>query len=290
MVGPHALSIDVEHWYDATLATRPAAAQPEFARREIEAVLELLAAHGAKATFFVLGHLAQELPASVRAIADAGHEIGCHGMTHDLLWQMGEQRFRHEVAAAKAVLEDLTGHAVRGYRAATWSLDARSPWAPAALLDLGFTYDSSVFPLRTPLYGVAGAPLKPYRLRAGAGALLELPPAVGSLLGLRVPFAGGMYWRLLPTGLVLGGLRGEGTRVLYAHPWEVAPGGWSLPASSGVVARFSMGFGRRHLRQVLLGLLRQVTFLPLGLVAAKLPDDQLEDWTFVDGSLVRSGH
>ncbi len=286
------LSIDVEHWYDATLATAPVAPQPDFARRELDAVLGLLAAHGARATFFVLGGLARELPESVRAIAAAGHEVACHGLTHDLLWQIGEERFRREVKDAKAILEDLAGTGVQGYRAATWSLTPRSAWAVEALSDLGFRYDSSVFPLRTPLYGVAGAPASPYRLQAqaGSGSILELPPAVQSWFGLRVPVAGGIYWRLLPSALVVAALRGGAPRVLYAHPWEVAPAGWSLPASAGAVARFSMGFGRGHLRRLLGDLLRQVTFVPMGPQVPDLARQPLETWAFSGDRLVPAGH
>jgi len=270
MVGRHLLSIDVEHWYDATLARRPVAAEPEFARREVAAVLELLARHGAKATFFVLGALARELPASVREIAAAGHEVGCHGLRHDLLWQLGEERLRREGREARELLQDLTGQAVLGYRAATWSLDGRTPWAPAALWDLGFRYDSSVFPLRTPLYGVARAPRAPYRLAAGAGELIELPPAVRGVLGLGLPVAGGIYWRVLPAPLVAAALRRGGPGVLYAHPWEVAPAGWALPGDTGVVARLSLLVGRRHLRRVLEHLLTHGEFGPLGAYAREL--------------------
>ena len=290
MVGARLLSFDVEHWYDATLASKPASAQPEYARREIDAVLELLAARGVRATFFVLGGLARQLPASVRDIAAAGHEVGCHGLTHELLFELGEARMRREVGAARSILQELCGQEVVGYRAPTWSLDRRSAWAPRVLHELGFRYDSSVFPLRTPFYGVPGAPVGPYRLKAGDGWLLELPPAVREVLGVRVPLAGGIYWRVLPAALVTLGLRGMQLPVLYAHPWEVAPAGWSLPSGSGALARFGMGFRGRQLGPVLGRLLRTGSFQPLGDALRDLDGSALPAWGFQDGRIAQLPH
>ena len=290
MVRAGLLSIDVEHWYDATLASQPPSPQPDCARREIDAVLDLLAAHGARATFFVLGGLARQLPASVQAIAAAGHEIGCHGMTHELLFEIGEERLRREAGMARSILQDLSGQEVLGYRAPTWSLDPRSAWAPRVLHELGFRYDSSVFPLRTPLYGVPGAPVGPYRLQAGDGWLLELPPAVREVLGVRMPLAGGIYWRVLPTGVVALGLRGMQSPVLYAHPWEVAPAGWSLPGGSGALARFGMRFRGRQLGRVLGRLLRDGRFQPLGDACRQLEASALPAWAFQGGRIAQLPH
>lgn len=290
MVGRHLLSIDVEHWYDATLAAKPAVPEPDFARREIDAVLEMLAAHGARATFFVLGSLAEDLPDSVRAIAAAGHEIGCHGYTHELVWRLGEDTFRQEVKRARAILQDLTGQAVLGYRAATWSIDHRTPWAPAVLGELGFTYDSSVFPMRTPLYGVAGAPTAPYLLVANSRSIVELPPAVSHIGPLRMPVGGGIYWRILPSALVAAALGEAAPRVLYIHPWEIIQSGWSLPSTAGLSSRLSMQIGRRRLFHTLAYLLGHVMMTSLGELASAVSTAHLDQWGFHKGILTSVGH
>lgn len=288
MVDTHALTIDVEHWYDATLAARPPRVDPSYAERELDSILALLERHGAHATFFVLGSLAEDLPQCVRRIAAAGHEVACHGLTHELLWQLGPARLRAEAGRARALLQDLSGQEVAGFRAPTWSLDRRTPWAPATLLALGFSYDASVFPLRTPLYGAPGAPTSPYLLAGGGGSILELPPAVLEMGPLRLPVAGGIYWRVLPAGIVSLALRGQSPRVLYAHPWEAAPAGWSLPRSTGLSARFAMRFGRGHLAKVLDRLLATVRLVPIAEAYANLAREDLRTWS-LDAAAITDG-
>lgn len=285
----HALSFDVEHWYDATLVDRGSGAKRASgdAEREVDAVLSLLAERGVRATFFVLGALAAELPQVVRRVAGAGHEVACHGWSHALLGDLGPDAFERAAKDARSLLQDLSGQEVRGYRAATWSIDRTTAWASERLCAVGFGYDSSVFPMRTPLYGVSAAPRSPYRIATAAGEILELPPAVGRLGPLSVPLAGGVYWRILPVGAVLLGLgRMGGPAVLYAHPWEIAPAGWRLPPTTPPIVRLAMRFGVGHLRRVLDALVRGIEVRPLADLETRARAGDLARYRWRRGVLV----
>src|SRR5262249_51161454 len=136
-------------------------------------MLELLARHDVRATFFVLGYVAEKVPHLVPAIQSAGHEIACHGLTHQLVYKQTQALFREETHRSKSLLEDLSGSKVRGYRAATYSITNQSLWALDVLQELGFEYDSSIFPVRHDLYGIPDAPRFAYK--PGNGPLLEVP-------------------------------------------------------------------------------------------------------------------
>lgn len=216
-----ALSIDVEDWYHAELVRRR---RPTASPRVVDAtrpILELLDRHRRRATFFVVGDVARRHPALIEAIADRGHELGCHGMTHRPLWELGPDGLAAELAAFAALIRDVLGPGahVTGYRAPSFSLDRTTTWAMPILARFGYRYDASVFPIRTPLYGVAGAPLEPHRL----GDLVEVPPAVAEIAGIRIPIGGGAYLRALP-GWVMRRLVARARRVrpvvIYVHPWE----------------------------------------------------------------------
>ena len=285
----HALSFDVEHWYDATLVGRGGSrpGQAGDAEREVDAVLAMLAERDARATFFVLGALAAELPQVVRGVAAAGHEVACHGWGHELAGALGPGRFGAAARRARALLQDLSGQEVRGYRAATWSIGPATAWASEELCRAGFAYDSSVFPLRTPLYGMASAPRVPYRIATAGGEIVELPPAVGAFGPLPVPLAGGIYWRVLPLWVVRAGLaRMAAPAVLYAHPWEVAPAGWRLPPHTPLGVRLSMHFGSAHLARVLAALVASVEVRPLAVLEAHCRARPGARYRWVGGRLV----
>jgi polysaccharide deacetylase family protein (PEP-CTERM system associated) len=199
----------------------------------VAATLELLAEHGSRATFFVLGCVASRHPGLVRRIADAGHEIACHALEHELVYEMEPQRFCESVRQARERLQDQSGQPVRGFRAPSWSISARSLWAFDVLAELGFAYDSSVFPAASPLYGIPGAPTGPYRIRlAGGAVLLEVPPSVLRLGALRLGIGGGVYLRALPGSVQRWAMRAYARRgepfMLYVHPRELDPGAWAL--------------------------------------------------------------
>ncbi|HRX88746.1 MAG TPA: polysaccharide deacetylase family protein, partial [Steroidobacteraceae bacterium] len=194
----HAFTVDVEDYFHveafANAIHRDSWPQLEYrCERNVYRMLEMLAERSVRGTFFVLGWVADRSPQLVRDIAAAGHEVACHGQSHQLVYRQSRQQFADETRYAKELLEDLTGTAVLGYRAASFSITKVSMWALDTLIDLGFTYDSSVFPVRHhDNYGIPEAPLGPCRMRAPSGrTLIEVPLSVAELGGLRVPVSGG---------------------------------------------------------------------------------------------------
>jgi polysaccharide deacetylase family protein (PEP-CTERM system associated) len=164
----------------------------------------------------------------VREVHAAGHEVGSHGYDHRLLPDLGQQGFAHDLQRTAAILESLTGSRPEAFRACTWSVSARTPWAIAELLRAGVRIDSSIQPVTHPDYGVRRAPTTPYRLQAAGGELLEFPPLTWDVLGRHLPVGGGGYLRLFPLALLRAGLRQKERAgvpgCLYLHPWEVDPG------------------------------------------------------------------
>jgi polysaccharide deacetylase family protein (PEP-CTERM system associated) len=237
--GVRLLTVDVEDWFHANFASAasarsPAAgSHPSRVESGVAATLDLLAERDLKATFFVLGCVARDHPGVVRRIADAGHEIACHAMNHELVYEMEPRSFGEVARAAKKLLEDESGRPVLGFRAPSWSITERSLWAFDALVEAGFEYDSSVFPGASPLYGIPGAPTGPYRVRTReGGSLVEVPPSVLRLGPLRTGIGGGVYLRALPVALqrfAMGDYarRGEPFMV-YVHPRELDPSAWEL--------------------------------------------------------------
>ena len=228
-----ALSFDIEDWFHPELVRNHVASGDvrSVVHAGTSAILELLARHRVQATFFLLGEVVRSHPALVRSIADAGHELACHGMTHRPLWALDRESFRAELRSFRAALREALGHdPTIGYRAPTFSLDRSTAWAVGVLAEEGFRYDSSVFPLRVGLYGVTGAPRGIYRPSTADpgraddnGRVVEFPVAVGSLGPLPMPVAGGFYLRALPIHLltaVLDRVVRERPFVLYLHPWE----------------------------------------------------------------------
>lgn len=229
------LTFDVEEYFHVEAAydaVGPARwhAWPRRVEASVDRLLEQCGRHGCRATFFILGDVAKACPRIARRCVEAGHEVASHGSMHDRLHRLGPDAMRRDVAASKALLEDQTGSPVLGYRAPTFSVTRETAWAADVLLEAGFVYDASVFPVRHPQYGVPEAPAWPYRLRSTrySGDLLELPPLVWRVSGRNLAAAGGGYFRLLPLGLMTRALRqaaAEGRpAILYFHPWEFDPG------------------------------------------------------------------
>lgn len=228
----HALSVDVEDWFQV-LNLAEHVDRADWDRLELRCdaatrrLLDLFDRRGARATFFFLGWIAERLPDLVRDAAAAGHEIGSHGYDHRLLHDLGADGFREDLRRTAAILTELTGRAPTSFRACTWSVTCRTPWAPRILVEEGYRLDSSIQPVRHPDYGVPGAPATPYRLHTAAGALDEFPPLSWRLGPARLPLGGGGYLRLLPTWMFARGLRQTARTgwpgCLYLHPWEVDP-------------------------------------------------------------------
>ncbi len=234
---PNALSIDLEDWYHPELVRRYLKSRPACSRvvQATMPLLDLLARCGVCATFFVVGEVMRQHPNLVRHIYAQGHEIACHGMTHRPLWELTPAAFAAELSAFASLSREVLGADVKihGFRAPTFSLDRRTGWAISVLQDMGYTYDSSVFPVRGPLYGVPTAPINIYPLSRDDPAgtdptspLLEFPLPTFKCGGWRVPIGGGVYLRLLPAHWLIRMLKRSPSQhpfVLYLHPWETDP-------------------------------------------------------------------
>lgn len=243
----NALTVDVEDWYHvAAFAPYIERSRWESLQSRVkantESLLDLFDEHGVRATFFVLGWVAERQPEVIRTILARGHEIGCHGYSHELVYRQTPEVFREETHRARCILEDITGEPVLGYRASTYSITRQSLWALDILLDEGFVYDSSIFPVRHPQYGIPGAPRAPGRVATPLGRqIVEFPLSTTPLGKWAIPVAGGGYFRLLPYAVTRAALARINQReampfIFYLHPWEIDLGQPRVKASA--VARF----------------------------------------------------
>jgi polysaccharide deacetylase family protein (PEP-CTERM system associated) len=264
----NALSIDVEEYYHATVFQEAVGGVTgglqSRVERSTDRVLDLLDRAGVKATFFVLGEVASAHPGLVRRLAGGGHEVACHGYDHTLVSRRSPDEFRAEIQRAKAVLEDVTGCPVLGYRAPSFSIGPSERWAYGLLAEAGFRYDSSVYPIVHDRYGDRAAPRFPYEIWGGGpDRLIEFPIGTIRLLGVNLPIGGGGYFRLLPGGLFESGIRRVNTTerrpvMFYFHPWELDPG-QPRPAMAWH-RRFRHYVGQRGHEAKLTRLLRTIPF------------------------------
>lgn len=205
-------------------------------------ILDLLDRHGVSATFFVLGWVAEREPDLIRAVAERGHEVGCHSYAHQMITRLDRDAFRADLRRARAAIEDLIGAPVRGYRAPTFSVVRGTLWALEILAEEGFEYDSSIFPIHHDRYGIPDAARFPHRVAlSGGGSIVEFPMTTVRIGPFRWPFSGGGYFRLLPYALIQAGLRRVNEldampAMVYLHPWEFDPAQPRLPVRG--LARF----------------------------------------------------
>jgi len=197
-------------------------------------ILELFGEHGLQATFFTLGWVAERYPQLIRRIVDSGHELASHGFSHVRVTQQTPDAFREDISRTKALLEDVGGCEVRGYRAASYSIVTDTLWAHDLLQEAGYQYSSSIYPIQHDLYGIPGAPRFSYRPRDGG--LLEIPITTFSLLKRNLPCGGGGYFRLLPYRVSQWAMNRVNNKdgqpcVFYFHPWEIDP---DQPRQAGV--------------------------------------------------------
>jgi polysaccharide deacetylase family protein (PEP-CTERM system associated) len=207
----------------------------------------MFAQSGVTATFFTLGWVAERFPALVRRIAEAGHEIASHGYAHRLVYQTTRDEFADDLRRARTAIEAACGMPVLGYRAPSYSITRDSLWALDVLLEQGYVYDASVFPIHHDRYGIPDAPRHPYRIRRPLGELWELPGSTVQVGGQNLPIAGGGYFRLLPYSWTRWGIRRVNERerqpaIFYLHPWEIDPDQPRIEAST--LSRF------RHYRNL----------------------------------------
>ncbi len=242
---PHHFTVDVEEEFHATALGPwfPREVWDSLPRRSppiVDRLLETLEARGVKGTFFVVGWLARREPDMVRAIAAAGHEVGSHSWNHRLVPSLTREEFREEARRSRGVLEELTGTRVSGFRAPSFSIVPGLEWALDILLEEGYRYDASLFPVRThPTYGYP-CPRDPHLRALAGGVLAEVPGSTLRVAGVNLPASGGAYFRFLPYPLLRATFRSSGARgaagTFYVHPWEFDPDPPPLPVS--IIQRF----------------------------------------------------
>lgn len=228
-----ALSVDVEDYFQVWAFSSQVAREdwddyPLRVEASTRRALDLFDSHRAKATFFILGWIAERAPGLVREIAARGHEVASHGFDHAKVFDQTRDKFREDAGRTKKLLEDLTGEAVLGYRAPGFSIDARVPWAHDTLVEAGYRYSSSSHPIRHDHYGDPRAPRSPYRPLPESG-FIEAPVATAEIFGRRFSCAGGGWFRAAPYGLSKALLARasrslDGPAIFYFHPWEIDPG------------------------------------------------------------------
>jgi polysaccharide deacetylase family protein (PEP-CTERM system associated) len=267
----HHFTVDVEEYFHPTALAPfyPMVEWPGLERRSpgiVERLLDLLDRTGVRGTFFVLGWLAEKEPAMVRSIASRGHEVASHGYEHELVGRLGPEGFRESVRRSKCALEETAGRPVLGYRAPSFSIVPGLEWAFDILIEEGYRYDASLFPVsQHPTYGYPTAGLDPYWIERPSGALAEFPATTARVLGTTVPASGGAYFRLLPYGLVQTGLgqaeRRRQSGMFYTHPWELDH--WKPRVSAPWLQRVRTFAGRRRCWSRLQRLLGEFGFQPV---------------------------
>jgi polysaccharide deacetylase family protein (PEP-CTERM system associated) len=271
----NAMSVDVEDYFhvsvfDGIVPRSQWASMESRVCANTRRLLDLFNEFGVRSTFFVLGWVAEQHPALVREIAERGHEIASHGYAHRLIYDQTPTAFREDVRRAKHVLEQAAGCSVEGYRAPSYSVTPRSLWALDILIEEGYRYDSSIFPIRHDRYGIPVSPREPFAIQRPQGTLMEVPGSTVRVGPLNLPIAGGGYFRILPYAWTRWGIARLNTTeqqaaVFYIHPWEIDPDQPRL--SAGLVSRFRH---YRNLAQTMVRLRALLTDFRFGTVASLL--------------------
>lgn len=271
------MTVDVEDYYQVE-AFADVVKKEDWANwesrveRNTRLLLEIFERHRVKATFFTLGYVAKKHPQLIHEIAAAGHEVACHGFYHRLIYTQTPDEFRQDLKSAKHLLEDLIGASVIGYRAPSYSIIEESLWALDILIEEGFAYDSSIFPVHHDRYGMPNAERFPHLLRRPAGEILEFPPSTVKLGGMNLPISGGGYFRLFPypvfrLGWQLIHRRESEPAIFFLHPWEVDPDQPIVPGKKINIWRHRVNLGRTQKR--LEKLLEDFDFAPVRQVLAE---------------------
>lgn len=269
-ISRHCLSFDVEEHFQVSAFESPMRRRHwEQYESRVEAntdrLLGVLEQTGMRATFFVLGWLAERYPSLVRRIASAGHEIASHGYAHELITSQTPTAFREDIRRAKGILESTVLEPVLGYRAPSFSITKDTMWATQILVEEGYVYDSSIFPVLHDRYGVPSANPEVHQILTSSGLLWEVPPSTVKYMGVRLPVAGGGYFRLYPYVILralLRKLEGEGSPlVMYMHPWEFDPDQPRMEGSLVSRMRHYLNLDKTEIR--LRALLRDFSFAPI---------------------------
>jgi polysaccharide deacetylase family protein (PEP-CTERM system associated) len=263
--GPQAaFTVDVEDWYQSSVDYD--APITERVVRNVDRVFRLLDDHGVTGTFFVQGRVAEEFPRLVQQIVALGHEVQSHGYSHRPLFKMNRAQLRDEIERSRKTVEDAAQCEVTAFRAQDFSIGPSNLWALETLAEVGFTVDSSIFPMHAPRYGIAGWNLAPHRLHLRSGRmLLEVPVAIWALGPWRLPVAGGGYFRVLPCAFLVRALRGIYNAgrppVIYCHPYEFADDELrSYRGTAPMFLRLAQGLGRTSVSPRMHALLTKLTF------------------------------
>jgi len=277
----NALTVDVEDYYQVT-GFENCVFRAEWDQLEsrvvasTQIILDVLRSAGVTGTFFILGWVAERFPDLIRDIHAEGHEIGCHGYWHRVVYQQAPDEFRHDLRRARDVIQKVIGETVTAYRAPCFSITRRSLWALDILIEEGFTCDSSIYPTVHDRYGIADSPLAPHRICRTNGSLWEFPMPVYRRLGHPWPIGGGGYLRLYPYALTRHGLRAINHQgrpfAVYLHPWELDPDQPSLAPGPLRAFRHYVNLGRTKSR--LVNLLKDFRFGTMKDVLAGLGADE----------------
>jgi polysaccharide deacetylase family protein (PEP-CTERM system associated) len=274
----NALTIDVEEYFhpaeiQAQVGSERWNSLPSRVEGQVLDVLELLAKRQVKATFFMLGWVAEHHPRCVRAIAAAGHEIGCHSYAHQLVYDMTPDSFRRDTLRAMKAIEDACGVSPWIYRAPSYSITQKSMWALETLIECGFTHDSSIYPIAHDRYGIPGFERHAHVIQTASGPIYEVPAATVKVSSDRImPVGGGGYLRLLPYRYTAAGVRRlnrdeQKPACIYFHPWEIDPAQPKL--ASGLIARLRTYTGMKGMAQKLDQLMSDFRFSTMGEVYGK---------------------
>ncbi len=274
----NALTVDLEDYYHVS-AFSSSNVPDDWGSRQSRVeqnthlLLDWLDEARCRATFFTLAWVTKYYPQLVRQVSERGHEVACHSLRHRSVYRMTPQEFREDTQQAKQLLEDSSGAPVYGYRAPSFSITQESLWALDILVELGFRFDSSIFPVKHPSYGIPDAPRYPHRIRTSNGSIVEFPMTTLEFGGRRSPFGGGAYFRLLPYWFTRWGIhflnRSENRSVcVYIHPWELDP---EQPRMNGsLTAHIRHYTGLRGTPKKFRKLIHDFEFCPLGTLAAEV--------------------
>jgi polysaccharide deacetylase family protein (PEP-CTERM system associated) len=280
--------VDVEDYFHASAFDRGVsrAAWDQLESRVVpntRRLLEMFSAHDVRATFFVLGWVADKFPALIKDISAAGHELASHGYHHQLVYLLTPSQFREDVRRSKGTIEQIAGAPVRGYRAPSFSIVKQSLWALDVLIEEGFAYDASIFPIRHDRYGIADAPRHAHVIQRASGSILELPSSTVKVGQTNYPIAGGGYFRLFPYAMTKWGISQVNTAdlqpvMLYIHPWEVDREQPRLPGPMTTQLRHHIGMAttidklNRVMEDFSFGPVRDViTARPASMITATTP-------------------
>jgi polysaccharide deacetylase family protein (PEP-CTERM system associated) len=285
----HAMTVDVEDYFHVAAFNKvidPSTwdSWPCRVEQNTNTLLALFDRNKIKITFFILGWVAERYPELIKRIHAQGHEIASHGYSHQLIYKQDPKVFREETAKSKQILEDLIQQPITGYRAASYSITRNSLWALETLAELGFTWDSSIFPTRHDNYGIPGSPEEPYKIGTRQGKIItEFPLTTAKVLGQSIPAAGGGYFRQYPYFVSrwlfeIASLNQTKPQIFYLHPWEIDPDQPRVPNASW----FSNFRHYTNLHRCLPRLERMLTDFKFGTISESLGSAEVEKTIHID--------